>query len=227
MGGGKVLDGRVSHGRGRGGVYTGETVEKRQPKYESGFPQPIRIGDLHVGETTEILSAYDKATATTHHKERLRATLADASNIVAYTDGSSGENGDKIMSAGAGIYSEKAGISESLALGEGMGVYDAELEGIYQTTQRICGQRRFRKKNITIFSDNQAAVRWARQLGPGQGQRLSRKLHDIAIRQRQHGGSLQVECVPGHCEVDGNERADALAKAGVNNVPDPPSEKRP
>jgi ribonuclease HI len=123
----------------------------------------------------------------------------DASNIVAYTDGSSGENGDKIMSAGDGIYSEKAGISESLALGEGMGVYDAELEGIYQTTQRICGQRRFRKKNITIFSDNQAAVRWARQLGPGQGQHLSRKLHDIAIRQRQHGGSLQVECVPGHC----------------------------
>jgi hypothetical protein len=84
--------------------------------------------------------------------------------------------------------------------------------------QRICGQRRFRKKNITIFSDNQAAVRWAGQLGPGQGQHLSRKLHDIALQQHQRGGSLQVEWVPGHCEVDGNEKANALAKAGVNNI---------
>jgi hypothetical protein len=94
-----------------------------------------------------------------------------------------------------------------------------ELEGIYQVAQCICGQRQFRKKNVTVFSDNQAAVRRAGQLSPGQGQHLSRKLHDFALQQCQHGGSLQVEWVPGHWEVDGNEKADTLAKAGVLHDP--------
>ncbi|KAI5792851.1 hypothetical protein FPQ18DRAFT_378232 [Pyronema domesticum] len=96
---------------------------------------------------TNVLLTYDKTTATAHYKERLQATLEDANNIVAYTDGSLGERDeDTVMSAGVGIYSAQAGISESLALGEGMEVYGAELEGIYQVAQRICGQRRFRSK---------------------------------------------------------------------------------
>lgn len=50
-----------------------------------------------------------------------------------------------------------------------MEVYDAELEGIYLAGKTICGQRRFRKKKVTIFSDNQAAAYRASQLGPDQG----------------------------------------------------------
>ncbi|CCX33124.1 Similar to hypothetical protein TSTA_098250 [Talaromyces stipitatus ATCC 10500]; acc. no. XP_002485806 [Pyronema omphalodes CBS 100304] len=85
--------------------------------------------------------------------------------------------------------------------------------------QRICGQRRLRKRHVTIFSDNQAAVRRVGQLGPGRGQHIACRLHDIATTQRQHGGSLQVEWVSGHCAVDGKEKADVLAKAGFNTDP--------
>lgn len=91
--------------------------------------------------------------------------------------------------------------------------------GIYQMAQRICGQRRLRKRHVTIFSDNQAAVRRVGQLGPGRGQHIACRLHDIATTQRQHGGSLQVEWVSGHCAVDGKEKADVLAKAGFNTDP--------
>jgi ribonuclease HI len=107
-------------------------------------------------------------------------------------------------------------------MGSQVEVYDAELEGIYQATRMVCGQRRF-KKRIIIFSDNQAAVQTAGQLGPGPGRQRARQLHDLAIQQITNGGSIQVEWVPGHYNVDGNELADTLAKAVVQKPADPGS----
>jgi hypothetical protein len=98
-------------------------------------------------------------------------------------------------------------------------VYDAELEGIYQAAKKIYGQRRFRKKKVIIFSDSQAAVCRAGQLGPGQGKHRARQRHDLATRQIKRGGSLTVEWVPGHYDVEGNKRADKLAKAAVQLPP--------
>jgi hypothetical protein len=45
------------------------------------------------------------------------------------------------------------------AVGQPDGGFRCKLEGIYQAARMICGQRRFQKEHITIFSDNQAAVR--------------------------------------------------------------------
>ena len=101
-------------------------------------------------------------------------------------------------------------------LGTEAEVFDAELYGIMKATE--IATRITRDENITdvwIFCDNQSAVRCMSDTRPVPGQEYILKTHSSAEILKSHGITTHIHWVPGHVQVRGNEKADALAKKGT------------
>jgi ribonuclease HI len=122
-----------------------------------------------------------------------------------YTDGSKTATG-----TGAGVYSRTFSASLSYALGKDTSVFQAEVYAILQCAREI-NRRAIENQLIHILSDSQAA------LGAISSQEVTSKLvwecleelRTLADRNR-----VKLIWVPGHQGIEGNEKADELAKRG-------------
>ncbi|OGE47295.1 hypothetical protein PENARI_c051G09258 [Penicillium arizonense] len=65
---------------------------------------------------------------------------------------------------------------------------------------------------ITIFTDNQAAIRACASPGRSSGQQFLRRIIRVIDRLRSLRYTVRIPWVPGHAGVCGNERADVLAR---------------
>lgn len=72
-----------------------------------------------------------------------------------------------------------------------------------------------RPKDIWVFLDNAAAITRLKDIHPGPGQQHATHTHRIASELAEWGITLHIHWVPGHMNVEGNEAADKLAKAGA------------
>jgi ribonuclease HI len=99
-----------------------------------------------------------------------------------------------------------------------MEVYDAECIGIMkaaETCLRIATQEQREGIICWIFTDNQAAVHRVPSLQPGPRQDVAIAIASIATQLQDRDISLQIQWVPGHLHVPGNEHSDQLAKAAT------------
>src|SRR5437588_7385154 len=69
--------------------------------------------------------------------------------------------------------------------------------------------------DVWIFCDNQSAVRSMSDKRPIPGQEYILKTHTSAKILKSRGITVHIHWVPGHVQVQGNEKADALAKQGT------------
>ena len=139
---------------------------------------------------------------------------------IAYSDGSRLDDGR----VGAGIHYidqdlQHPAPDEAAYLGRQQEVYDAELYGATQAIQTLTPlaltTRGRPPRDIWVFLDNAAAIQRLQHLGPGPGQRFSALVHRLARQLTQNNIKLHIHWVPGHLNVTGNEKADALAKEGA------------
>ena len=124
-------------------------------------------------------------------------------SVIFYTDGSKMNN-----STGAGITGP--GMNISIPMGRWPTVFQSEIYAIYECT-RVCLVRKYRHANICIFSDSQAALNALKAFT------CSSKLVwecILSLRQLAERNQVNLYWVPGHCGVEGNERADTLARHG-------------
>ncbi|MCP3662524.1 MAG: hypothetical protein GY696_08530 [Gammaproteobacteria bacterium] len=127
-------------------------------------------------------------------------------NLVCYTDGSRFAE-----SAGSGLWIPELGTAVSEPLGLFATVFQAEIWAILGCAMLLLEQR-CRGRCIYICSDSQAALKAL--ASPRVGSQLV--LECIAALKRLAGpNSVKLIWVPGHRGVEGNERADSLAKEGA------------
>jgi ribonuclease HI len=123
-----------------------------------------------------------------------------------YTDGSKTVDG-----VGAGIYCERPGTEIQVSLGSLTTIFQAEVYAIELCAVMLL-ERQTASKTIRIFSDSQAALK-----ALDSGLCVSRTVWSCRERLNDLGArnSVTLVWIPGHTGLEGNERADALAKAGA------------
>ena len=127
-------------------------------------------------------------------------------SIIFYTDGSKMNN-----RVGAGVTGP--GIDLSVPMGQWPTVFQAEVQAILECSE-ICLRRKYRHSNICMMSDSQAALKALKSATC-----TSKLVWECVQSLQTLGCNNQVDLywVPGHCGIDGNERADELARLGSSH----------
>jgi len=141
------------------------------------------------------------------HRGKTRRNRGRATHALIYTDGSeiSGE-------VGAAAWCPEAGRSKSRYMGDNATstVYAAELVGIelaIQIAQELEGCT-----GATIFTDNQAAIQAVARPTVSSGQYITFRVIGEIEKARRKGIEVELQWVPSHQGVPGNEEVDKLAK---------------
>jgi ribonuclease HI len=66
---------------------------------------------------------------------------------------------------------------------------------------------------VTVISDSQAAIRQTEHLEPGPAQRLVRQINTRAWNRHAPGIPTEIQWIPGHSGIPGNEEADHQANS--------------
>ena len=184
-------------------------------RVEALLPEPVAPWEADPLPPAAIAESKEKA------RETHLALLDDLEpgDIVAYSDGSlmGGQAG-----AGWAMRAEVEGgvgwMEKSGALGGQHTVYVAELEGMRMVLSACSGLQPLPyPSTLHLCLDNQAAVRHPTSPRPNSGQhsRLAIRALVEEMRNTHPLMAIRVSWVPGHADVEGNERADARAKAGA------------
>ena len=125
-----------------------------------------------------------------------------------FTDGS---QTDGHINAGAGIHCEL--FSCYMSLGQHSTAVDGEIE-VIRTALHLLNLHQNKFERAVIFSDSKAAI-----LSAGSTETvISTEAKDCQALLRQlkakHKQTV-LQCIPGHCQIAGNEYADTLAKKGA------------
>lgn len=131
--------------------------------------------------------------------------VVSSDDLNIYTDGSKMDCG-----TGAGVYSADLELAESIKLSSENTVFQAEIVGILNAARYI-KERGICNKNISIYSDSQAAIK-----ALSRSAFRSRIVWDCVNSLREIGNTNNVKIVwvPGHEGHIGNENADQLARDG-------------
>ncbi|XP_028161440.1 uncharacterized protein LOC114353581 [Ostrinia furnacalis] len=129
-------------------------------------------------------------------------------SLIWYTDGSKMNSG-----TGAGVYSKQSEHSESL--GRFATVFQAETYAIIMCAVRNIEQAH-KKRDIYILSDSQAALKAIASVRVGSRLVLEAIL---ALNKLGRHNRVTLMWVPGHTGIEGNERADSLARQGSEAAP--------
>ena len=130
---------------------------------------------------------------------------AGEGRLVVYTDGSRDGGGQ----VGGGWYALENGAG-SVAVGSFATVWDGEVAGVRQAL------RMAPEVDVLVLSDSTAALQAimrAARSGRGRTRDLVEVVNEVG-RRRLLGLSTRFRWVKAHTGIDGNERADLMAKAG-------------
>ncbi|KAE8216880.1 hypothetical protein CF319_g8889 [Tilletia indica] len=140
-----------------------------------------------------------------------------------------GRNGDMVAYSDASLMGANRGVGVSVRHGSQLclethwsvtaeaEVFDLEAWGLFAAfCHAVVAQRPF-STHIVIFTDNLSVVRSAMGQPRGSSQqtflRLQQRVqHWLAVDPHHH---LTISWIPGHSNIEGNERADQLARAGA------------
>ena len=143
-----------------------------------------------------------------------------------YTDGSAFK---ATTNAGAGIllkYPDGSTVETSIACGRHCSNYTAEIQAIDYAITTIHSQFIFGIQNPTdavIFTDSQSALQALSNITTETDKDISTLAKNIDKLLRQYNIHVTLQWIPGHSDVHGNEKADALAKQGtIQGQPDKP-----
>lgn len=123
-----------------------------------------------------------------------------------YTDGSK-----MLDSVGVGVYSELFAFYSSL--GPFRTNFDGELEAIRIATEQL-SVRTVQLNNIVIFSDSQSAIQAIVAHNVPESKIINSCRNNIDLL-ASRGKTVVLQWIPSHVGIDGNERADTLAKKGT------------
>ena len=186
-------------------------IEKIKQKWSTSWSQ--NLSSLINIQISEL----DKEKTAIYHHEKIQNILAknqDNSNIIIYSDGSKSEQ-NKL---GAGIiYTTNFVKNQSFSwnLGTGMKVFDAELFAIEKAFKIAWENRQLNTDKVWIFSDSQAAIKRLMNSSLKAGQYYVQSIRKWAKKFQDKAIQLQLEWVPGHMNIKGNELADKAAKKGT------------
>lgn len=178
---------------------TGQARDKIEPAYANTANPWWDPPETHVAAT--------KDGAIRLHRAKTRRMKDRATHALIYTDGSeiSGE-------VGAAAWCPKAERAKSRYMGNNTTstVYAAELVGIelaLQIAQELEGCT-----GTTIFTDNQAAIQAIAHPAVSSGQYITYRVIREIEKARQKGIQVELQWVPSHQGIPGNEEVDRLAK---------------
>lgn len=109
---------------------------------------------------------------------------------------------------GAGVTGP--GINFSVSMGKWPTVFQAEIYAIIECV-KICLKRNYKNANICICSDSQAALNALKS--KTYTSKLVWECVEL-LQQLSCRNKVNLYWVPGHCGIEGNEKADQLAKIG-------------
>ena len=94
------------------------------------------------------------------------------------------------------------------------------LERAIEFQQEMPGANR-RRTRIALFADNKASVTAITKETPGLSQQTSQKFVEIAITflDENRRATIEVSWVSGHMRIEGNDRADEIAKEATELEP--------
>lgn len=131
--------------------------------------------------------------------------------LTVWSDGSRLEDGR----TGAGIAWEQQEQwrTQKIPIGAGHEVFDAELIGICKALELALKVEQ--KGPVTVLLDSLAAISRIQHRRPGPGQNLAIRVQESTKQLEAQGRRVTIQWVPGHQDIEGNERADKAAKAAA------------
>src|SRR6266536_3723273 len=96
-----------------------------------------------------------------------------------------------------------------------MKVFDAELFAIEKAFEIAFNNRQLNTEKLWIFSDSQAAIKRLKNSSLKPGQYYIQAIRKWAEKFQNYNIQMQLEWVPGHMNIKGNELADRAAKKGT------------
>ncbi|KAG9044406.1 hypothetical protein FS837_008201 [Tulasnella sp. UAMH 9824] len=164
------------------------------------------------------------------HRKRARELDTDPEHALVYTDGSLRKvQGVATAGAGVTIYCHGDVVKErALGLGHQTEVYDAELYALQlgatlavELALATGEDNRPTIRHLHFFADNDAAVGRVTEQSNKKGQSHAENFWraTLAFLDADPTHTVEVSWVPGHQDVDGNERVDEAAKRGTEQTP--------
>ncbi len=130
-------------------------------------------------------------------------------------------DGSKLDQGGAGaavVWKENRQsnewITQKITLGKNKEIFDAEMWGISEAVKvaEKKGSRVQQPLAISIFCDSQTAINRLKMMDSKAGQALKSQVYRKVEQLTQQKHKISLRWVPGHSNVEGNEKADMAAK---------------
>jgi ribonuclease HI len=186
-----------------------QNLEQINPSLHPPWEPSLPHLNIHIQASTEI----DKNQAMLHHQKLYTQLTSSSSNLIIYTDGSylNGKAGCSYVV----LYMEQWIMSRMFNLGAYNTEYDAELLAIskaLESLSKLISSHNF--INTFIFSDSASAIKNILIPSYKTGQQICTTARQAAssFLLQYPSNHLYLSWIPGHCSIQGNNKADILAK---------------